>query len=435
MTRRDGLILFLLLAAVFLVLNRGAYQGFFQDDEMESLAWTHWSPASAYAKAALSPLYQNSFRAVGFFYYHELERIFGLDYPKFVAVLQAFHLLNVWLLWLLMRRMGAPVIAAAAGCAFFALHMALFDAVWKPMYVFDVLCATFCLLSLVLWARGSWILSFVSFWLAYKAKELAVMMPVVLLGYELWFGNRRWKQLAPFLAGSFSFALQALVLRPTQDSDYVFRFTEEALVKTAPFYASQVFLFPLLGFLLPTGVVAARNRRAWFGLGMMAIFFFPLIFLPARVFSAYCYLPFAGLAIAVAGMAEATHPAVVAACFLLWAPVDLHSLRVQRNDTLRRASQAREWVTAIARYAGTRPDVGGFVYQGMPEGFHIWGMEGAVKYYFRRLEVSIPAVDSAEGIKLLQSGRTAVLSWDGVRHKLEIHGPVAPPAVQASAAL
>ena len=328
------------------------------------------------------------------------------------------------MLWLLVRRIGAPVLAAAAGCAFFALHMALFDAVWKPMYVFDLLCATFCLLSLLLWARGNWILSFISFWLAYKAKELAVMLPAVLLCYELWFGNRRWKQLAPFLAGSLSFALQALVLRPTQDGDYVFHFTEEAFVKTAPFYASQVFLFPYLGFLLPTGVVAARNRRAWFGLAMTAIFFFPLIWLPARVFSAYCYLPFSGLAIAVAGLVEAVHPAVAAACFLLWAPLDLHSLRAQRNDTLRRANQAREWVTTLARYAGTKPAVDGFVYQGLPEGFHIWGAEGAVKYYFRRLEVTIPPADTPDGIRQQQSCRTAILAWDGMSHKLEIHTPV-----------
>ena len=215
-----------------------------------------------------------------------------------------------------------------------------------------------------MWARGNWVLSFVAFWLAYKAKELAVMLPAVLLCYEVWFGKQRWKQLAPFVAASLSFALQALVLRPTHDADYTFRFTEETWAKTAPFYASQVFLFPYLGFLLPAGVVAARNRRAWFGLAMMSLFFFPLIWLPARVFAAYCYLPFCGLAIAVAGMVEAVHPAAAAACFLLWAPLDLHSLRVQRNDTLRRADQAREWITTVAKFAGTRPAVDGFVYGG-----------------------------------------------------------------------
>jgi hypothetical protein len=156
---------------------------------------------------------------------------------------------------------------------------------------------------------------------------------------------------------------------------------------------------------------------------MMAIFFFPLIFLPARVFSAYCYLPFAGLAVAVAGMVEAVNPAVAVAGFLLWAPLDLQSLRQQRNDTLRRASQAREWITTVARYAQTKPAVDGFVYQGMPEGFHIWGMEGTVKYCFRRLEATMPAAGTPEGEKLLRHGRTARLLWDETRHQLEIAPP------------
>ena len=42
----------------------------------------------------------------------------------------------------------------------------------------------------------------------------------------------------------------------------------------------------------------ARNHRAWFGAAMMGILFVPLLFLPGRLFSAYCYLPFARLAIA-----------------------------------------------------------------------------------------------------------------------------------------
>ena len=87
---------------------------------------------------------------MGHYYFHAVEELAGLKFPPYVAVLHALHLLNVWLLWLVMRRLGAAPFAAAAACLFFGLHMALFDDVWKPMYVFDVLCATFCLLSL--WA-------------------------------------------------------------------------------------------------------------------------------------------------------------------------------------------------------------------------------------------------------------------------------------------
>lgn len=178
--------MFLLLAALFLVVNRGAYKGYFQDDDLNNLSWTPRIPAANYLKAVLNPRFSpDNFRPVGHFYFHAAERFFGLNFPKYVLVIHVVHLFNVWLVWLLARRLGAAPLAAAAGCAFFAFHMALFDAVWKPMYVFDVLCAMFCLLSLLLYARQRWILSFLSFWLAYKAKELAVMLPLILLCYEL----------------------------------------------------------------------------------------------------------------------------------------------------------------------------------------------------------------------------------------------------------
>ena len=144
-----GLLLFAAFAALFLTVNRDAYRGYFQDDEIDNLSWTPYLGPLDFLKGAATPQFQaNNFRPVGHYYFHAVEEVAGLDFPVYVAVLQAFHLLNVWLLWLVARRLGAAQFAAAAACLFFGLHMALFDDFWKPMYVFDVLCATFCLLSL-----------------------------------------------------------------------------------------------------------------------------------------------------------------------------------------------------------------------------------------------------------------------------------------------
>src|SRR5260370_2551345 len=103
--------------------------------------------------------------------------------------------------------------------------MALFDDFWKPMYIFDVLCATFCLLSLWCYATGRWMLSFVAFWLAYKSKEMAVMLPAVLLGFEFWFGKHRWKPLVPFFPGSLSFGAQWILGNPYKDNQSTLPFT------------------------------------------------------------------------------------------------------------------------------------------------------------------------------------------------------------------
>lgn len=406
--------LFLALAAGFLLLNRAAYQGYFQDDELDNIGWTQFGSAAEYFKGVVTPqFFVNNFRPVGHFYFHEAALHFGLAFPKYVAVLHALHLLNVWLLWVLLRRLGAGEFAAGAACVVFGLHMALFDAFWKPAYVFDVLCGTFCLLSMVCWVERRWVLSFVAFWLAYKSKELAVMLPVVLALYEFRMGKRQWKALAPFFAASISFGAQALWMSPHRDDDYTFRFTGAALARTATFYGSRVLLASYAAVLLP--VAAWRNRRAWFGLAVMAIFFLPMLFLPGRMNGAYCYVPFIGLGIALSGIFENWPRAAVPAALLLWAPLDIHALRVQRNVTLARDQAAKAWVTTLAAYGAAHPATEALVFDGGPEGFARWGMEGAVKFVFHRLDPRLSAM--AEPVS---AGNSAVLRWDSANHRLDI---------------
>ena len=421
MSKRTGWTLFLLLAAVFLFCNRGAYHGYFQDDEINAMSWTRFGPATAFLKG-LSPFYKDCFRAVGFYFFRVTEARFGLDFPKYVAVIQAIHLFNVWMVWLLLRRLGAQVFPACCAVAFFALHAALFDAVWKPAFVFDLLCATLCLASTLLWIRGRWIASFILFWLAYQTKELAVMLPLVLVCYELWFGERRWQRLvplAPFLAASFSFAFQALILYPVPSGDYSFHFTSATLVTTLNYYVNEVFLVPLLGLVLPAAAYLAGNRRTWFGLAAMGLYFVPLLFLPGRIQAAYCYLPFTGLAVALAGIAETRKSKEVAVFMLLWLPVDLYWLHVTANETLRQDGDIRSWIGSAAVFAKARPDVVDFAFDGMPDGFRPFGMGATFKYFLGRNTTVVP-LNSPEGEKLSHESHSAILRWHPDRHQLEI---------------
>jgi hypothetical protein len=410
-SKRGGLILFLAFAALFLLANAGAYRGYFQDDEIDNLSWTPYLGPADFLKGAVTPVFQaNNFRPVGHYYFHAVEEVAGLNFPAYVAVLHALHLLNVWLLWLVMRRLGAAPFAAAAACLFFGLHMALFDNVWKPMYVFDVLCATFCLLSLWAWSAERWVVSFVAFWLAYKSKELAVMLPVVLLAYEVWFGQRRWKILAPFFLTSLSFGVQGILGNPNKDNDYTFRFTWQALAKTSGFYAGRIFLLPYAGFAVPLLAWLARNRRTWFGLTAMALFLFPILFLPGRIFSAYCYLPFAALAIALSGVT----PAALVVFLALWLPIDLRELRVQRRETMTNAAEVRAWMNGVRAFAASKQKVDGFVYSGTPGGFHSWGVEGALKYFYERNDLVVKPFGQTV------PGRVALIAWDSWRKRLDI---------------
>ena len=49
------------------------------------------------------------------------------------------------------------------------------------MFVYDVLCTTFALISILAYAHRQWVVSFVAFWVAMKAKEFGIVVPVVLL--------------------------------------------------------------------------------------------------------------------------------------------------------------------------------------------------------------------------------------------------------------
>src|SRR5260370_38209577 len=110
------------------------------------------------------------------------------------------HLLNVVLLWLLARALGAAYRGAGVGAVFYFLHAAVFDVYWKPMYVVDLLCATCTLAALLAYVRGWLIPSLVFFWLALKSKETLILLPLLLVADELFVVGRKWTRTLPLLA-------------------------------------------------------------------------------------------------------------------------------------------------------------------------------------------------------------------------------------------
>ena len=174
------------------------------------------------------------------------------------------------------------------------------------MYAFDLFCAAFCLASILAWIQRRWVLSFAAFWMAYKSKELAVMLPAVLACYEFWFGKRQWRPLIPFFLVSLSFGLPAS-FNPNQNNEYTFRFTPAAVATSAEFYAGSLFGIPFAGFALLLLPLVWRDRLLWLGIAATALFFVPLVFLPGRLFSAYWYVPLIGVAMALASLADARY--------------------------------------------------------------------------------------------------------------------------------
>jgi hypothetical protein len=421
MNRRAGAALFLAMALLFVIANRGAYKGYFQDDELDNISWAPDVPAIDFLSGLVTPKFlAGNFRPVGHLYFALMGKFFGMDFPKYIFPIHALHLLNVWLVWLVARRLNLSPFAAGAGALFFAFNMVVFDVYWKPMYVFDLLCATFCLASLLFYMRGWLIAGFIAFWLAYKSKELAVMLPFALAAYEYWFGKRRWKPLVPFVAVALSFGLQGVFLNPNRNNDYSFHFGPDSIFKTVHFYARDILLVPYAGVALPLILLITRDKRVWFGMAALALFFIPLLILPDRTFDAYCYLPLAGLAIACAGLAETRPQALVALFFLLWIPWNEVNLWRKRRQTLAADDENRTYVKAAMDAAHLHPDTRTFIYDGAPAAMHTWGILGTLRLAMHSTDIRLSGVRDKNLRQELESGNVTILSWDSTYKKLAV---------------
>lgn len=426
-----GIALGLLAAVLWGTLHGSATRAWFHDDDLDTLAYAGEIPLLDYGRYLLSPRFQpNNFRPASILAYRTLHAAFGLDYPKWVLALQAVHWLNVGMLWMLARRAGAGPVAASAGALVFAFHPALFDQAWKTMYLMDLGCGAFCLASLLAYAHRRWLLSFAAFWLAYKTKEVAVMLPAVLFLWEMWLGGRRPWRVAPFLLASLSFGLQGIILNPHRDDDYTLRFTGEALAATVPFYAAKLGPWLLAGCALALALAWRRSPGLRIGWAALVLFLVPMLVLPGRLCAAYCYVPAAGLGLAVASIAalDLAVPAALVAVLLVAASV--REVRPYRRATLEATARYRTYFSTLAAEQSRLRQVRRVLYDGLPSGFHEWGLAGSLRYLLRRQDTELFTTARANPAEFLREGGGAFLHWEDPPGRLHVvtRRPDAPPA-------
>ena len=425
MKRLGPAMAILAFLALFFTANRGAYQSAFSDDDLDNIAWTRRAPALDFATGLLSPRYfPNHFRPVGHFTFSVLAKTAGLRFRPYVTVIHFLHLVNTALLWLLLRRLGLPGWHAAAGALFFSFNMALFDAVWKPMYLFDLWCALFCLATLILYIDGRIFLALLTFLLAYKSKEHAVAIPAVLLAYEWTLGKVDWKKIAPFAAISMWFTSQGILLNKDAGQDYSLHFTPAALYTTASFYGPRVFTIPVV-LLLPW----VRTRRVLFGLATTLLLVGPMLFLPTRLSGAYLYVAMLGLAISVGSALAALPWAASALFFAAWIPMNYQTMREERRAALTTAYENRAYMTAVAELSKQAPGLHRFIYDGHPPGMRWWGIWGALRIFYDRMDVELFPVEEKDPKELFEQGDVALLRWDNTLRRLSIakRAPGEPP--------
>jgi hypothetical protein len=400
-------------AVLFLIANRGAYKGFFSADDLNNLAWTGFLSASNWIDGLVSPWYSEAnFRPVGHFVYGLLGRTTGLDFRPFVWLVHLVHLANVGLLWLVLRRMGAEQRGAAAAALLFAYHMACFDAYWKPMFLFDLLACVFCLLTLLLYLSPRWWMGLVTFWLAYKSKEIAAALPAFLAAYEYWAGGRRWLRVAPYAAISGWFTLQALAKRPEQANPYSLQFTPEAVWRTVSFYSSEILFLPFAGLVLIVVFVLSKQPMVRLGVAGTVLLMGPLWFLPQRLFSVYIYLPLVAAAVAVAFGTARWRTWVLAAIMAVWIPYNYMVMREKRKAALSIADENRAYVAAVGRMHAEYPRTMTVYSRTRPQYMESWGVEGAFRWYYRDAKFRVDVLEGPGARMLLAEPDVVVVGWN-----------------------
>lgn len=353
----------LAIVVLFWIANRAAFEGFFSDDDLDNLSWATVAGLDSFLRELVSPLFSpTNTRPTGALVYRWL----GPRFELWLPLLFTLHLSNAALVFTLLTRLELPAFPATL---FFTFHTALLEAWWKPMYIFDLLAATFCLLTWLLFLTRFWPAALLTFWLAYKSKEVALFFPVVLAFHH-------WRHALPFFLISASFGLQALIANQGRDNPYTLRFSLSSLAVTVPFYAKHFVLNKYGALLLAPLALYSREPILWRSLAAFLLLLLPLLFLPGRLFSVYLYVPLLGLLPGLAAvMARVPRPALVLG-LTLFLGLDYLALRDKRRRELALGHESRAYFTQL-RAAAPLPSTA--YYENAPLEFRLHGIRGALR--------------------------------------------------------
>jgi hypothetical protein len=418
----SGRWLFVAIVAVFFAVNCRSYRGFFKTDDFATLGWTPFLDWSYYLRGYLTWRFQtDNFRPVAHAYYRVMDGLVHLTYAPWVLAVQLIVVIGAALLWLVLARMRFRPLACAAGCTLFLLHPSLFDAYWKPMYVFDTTCAVFALASFLFYLHDRRVLSLIAFYTAYRCKEVAILLPLVFVLYELLLGKRRWKHLLPFFAISLCFGIQALLFSRTAPRNaYSMVFSTGSLKKTIPFYVHYALAFRWSGLLIAALVLIVRDRRGYFGFLAFWILLLPLLFLPGRLFAVYTCVPMFGLAIAVASVLDQAPRSerLIYACMLLWAAFSVVQMRRYARNEVDSSALPRSYVEQLSARLNPRTSSGTtYIYGALPAGIDRLSMQSLVNN-LTHSTADVVSRDEVGPLARSDSGRALLLDWNGSARQL-----------------
>lgn len=207
----------LFLAAYFVYFSWDRLAVPFSADDLMNLAF-YWKRGMAWTAYAQFPLWRGYYRPMGGVFYLFLFEGFGLNPAAYHATVMLLLLANAYLLYRFARLLGAGELAAALAALVVCYHAGLGALYYYTGFVYDVLCFSFYVGALVLYASvrtrgrqfGAWeTAAFLGLYLgALNSKETAATLPAILLIYE-WIYHRPAGGLRAWNWGSVRVALLA----------------------------------------------------------------------------------------------------------------------------------------------------------------------------------------------------------------------------------
>jgi hypothetical protein len=199
-------ILYPLTAAIilgyFLYFVWPSLRMYFDSDDMYALYFAWSKPWSQVIHENLF-FWQGGFRPLGAFFYRGLFVAFGYNPLPFRIAELAFGLIDLGVCFWIVKEISESLRVAAVATLLFAFHSRMIEVWYRTTIIFDVLCFLFVWLAAGVYIQarkgggklgvGRAIAILVLYFFAMDSKEMAVVLPLLLLSYELLFNPVRLK--------------------------------------------------------------------------------------------------------------------------------------------------------------------------------------------------------------------------------------------------
>jgi hypothetical protein len=317
-------LLSLIVLVVFFACTRQGSPYRFDVDDIMNLHQGYAAPAKVLLRALVFP-FTTFNRPVGGLYYRICFDLFGWNPPAFRSVTVTFMMANLALLYLLARRLTGSVEMGAIAALLFSFHGRLGGIYSSNGTVYDVLCASFTLLTLWYYIRTRqeskpWTVPRICILLlfyiaALNAKEMAVIVPLLLLLFE-WIcceprdlRRKAWLPVALMVLTAAAIWGKMQPGGPFYGNLYSSEYTLRRFFQNARSLQSEFFYLPartlsprqVIGLwvalvVIPVWVKPRMRKPLWFSAAFALLGPLPAIFVPYRGFYVM-YLPMAGWAI------------------------------------------------------------------------------------------------------------------------------------------